>query len=200
MKSILLNLGSQLLRDVIAGQGGAAETILSSFLGGNTAAAPTPRPAPRPDFAYATRFAKRLFLLVAVGFVCTLFLVAGTVMAIGAIAQSIDLFGVFVASTVFYAGAMMAAVGLLGALLCVSRARRHSFSWEFFFRHGDAAATIAHPETRARAGRAESAPQSATYGGHAEVVTPSPTFTSPYAAAQAGSEETHRPGPERIAS
>lgn len=198
MKSLLLNLGSQILRDVIANQGAVTGSILSSFLGANQAA--TPRPAPRPDYAYLTRFAKRLFTLAAVGFVCTLFFVMGAMMAIGAVAQSIDLFGVFVASTVFYTGGMIAALGLCGLLLCITRARKHSFSWDFFFRHTEEAVTITASEIRPRAGFEDSSPQKATRGPGAEVATPAAAFASPSAAPYADRSEPLRPGPERIAS
>lgn len=198
MKSLFLSLGSQLLRDVLTSQGGAASSVISSLLG---SPAPAPRPAPHPDFAYLTRFAKRLFVITAIGFVCTLFFVMGTMMAISAVAQSIDLFGVFVASTVFYTGFAIALASGIGALVCVSKARRHSFSWDFFFRHTDEAVTIAQPEIRTRASYAagDSAPPRPA-GPQAEVATPPSAFAAPsYAQAPSG-DEPRRPGPERIAS
>lgn len=199
MKSFLFNLGSQILRDALAGQGGAG-AILSSLMGAPTAAAP--RPAPRPDFAYLTRFGKRLLTLTAVGFVASLFFVMGTMTAINAAAQSIDLFGVFVASAVFYTGLTIAVLGGLGALVCVSRARRHSFSWEFFFRHADEAVTMAAYEPAARANYDAGDAAGPVKSGHAmvEAGTPPGAFAPPSYAKAPEAGEPRRPGPERIAS
>ncbi|RZA09703.1 MAG: hypothetical protein EOP11_00795 [Proteobacteria bacterium] len=197
MKSIFLNLGTQVLRNVLAGQG--AESILSSLLG-SPAPAPAPRTAPHADFAYLTRYAKRLFVLTAVGFVCTMFFVMGSMMAISAVAQSIDLFGVFVASAFFYTGFAIAALAGLGALLCVSKARKHNFSWEFFFRHTESPVTISTPEIKNYASTtARAAPSSyaTTSGAYAQSEASGAGYVSSDAHP---AEETRRPSSERIAS
>lgn len=201
MKSLFLSLGSQIFREVLASQGGAAGSVLSSLLGAS-APAPAARPAVHPDFAYLTRFAKRLFAITAIGFVCTLFFVMGTMMATGAVAQSIDLFGVFVGSTVFYTGFAIALVAGISALVCVSKARRHSFSWDFFFRHTDAPVTIEQPEIRTRASYAasDSAPVASASRAPAETVTAPATFGTPSYAQAPEDNGPRRPGPERIAS
>jgi hypothetical protein len=124
----------------------------------------------------------------------------GSMMAIGAVAQSIDLFNVFVASAVFYTGFAIAAVAGLGTLLCVSKARKHNFSWEFFFRHTETPVTISTPEPKTYASpTARAAPPAygTTTGAYAQSEPSGAGYVSPDAPV---AEETRRPSPERIAS
>lgn len=206
MKSLLITIGSQILRSMIAAQSGPADSPFGSLFGSPRAS------TPMPDFAYLSRAAKRAFSLTATGFVCTLFFVFGTMMALGAVAQSFDLFGVFVAGAVFYTGFFVALASGIGLLACISKGRKIAFSWERFFQGSNVEMT-AYTPTVTEASRPEMRTPPSTVAPSAPT---SPAMASPASPAGASTavpfgrsnginstepgQPTGRPDSERMAS
>lgn len=200
MKNFLIAIGSEILRTMIAAQSGATS---SSF--GSLFAAPRAS-APMPDFNYLTQTGKRIFALTAVGFLCSLFLAFGTMMALGAVAQSFDLFGVFVAGAVFYTGFFVALVSAVGLIACIAKGRKIAFSWERFFHGAPSMSTemeaYAPVVTEASRPEMRPAPASSTAS---PVPSAAPSATVPFTRTGGinntdAIEPTARPDSERMAS
>lgn len=105
MKKLLYILGSALLKKVLLAPAGAHHVAPSSAF-------------PKFNIPYLSDLARKYLIAASVGFVFSLFFVAGTTMALFSAAQSFDLFGVFVPGAVFYTGIGLMVVSVIAIASC----------------------------------------------------------------------------------
>lgn len=119
MKSILFFLGTAALkRWFVPG-------INQAFFGSDT--------SHRLNFPFLTKTLKQYATLAGVGFLAGLFLVAGTSMALFALAQSYEVAGQVMVGAVFYTGLGMALVATATLFGCVRWMKRHKVVQEDIF-------------------------------------------------------------------
>lgn len=130
MKSFLLNLGSQILRDALApsdGRGG----IITALLAGPKE---EPQSTIEPDFEYLNHAAVRFFRTLVMGAVCGLFFVLGLFTAVISATSAYDISGQFVATGTFVASLLITLFAAIGVIVARRNVGKITFSWGTFLR------------------------------------------------------------------
>lgn len=113
MKNLLFVFGSTILKNLI-------------FKSTESALQNRADSIPTLNTPYVLGLAKKYAVCAGVAYLFTLFFVMGTTMAIFSVAQSFDLFGIFVPGAVFFSGIGLALISLAAIGICVNVVKKNS--------------------------------------------------------------------------